>query len=159
MASTTAGTPHGRRRDSVTGVDAWLLTLISDSTNHRIGQALAAEDLSVGQWRVLDYLGFAGPCTMSRLSTATSINGATLTRLVDHLVNRALVYRQSDDQDRRRVLVHLSQRGRRKARQLQPRVLEAEAAATAELTSAEREDLARLLRRMAPEHSTTIHRV
>lgn len=142
----------------MTGVDTWLLTLIADSSNHRIGLALAPEELSVDQWRVLDYLLFDGPCTMSRLASATSINGATLTRLTDLLVTRALVYRMADEHDRRRVLVHLSDRGRKKARRARPRVLAAETEATAELTDDEREELRRLLRLMAPALSTRIHR-
>lgn len=146
----------GPRRGSVTGVDAWLLTLIADSTNDRISAALASDGVSVDQWRVLEYLAFDGPCTMSRLAAATSINGATLTRLTDQLVTRALVYRMADDHDRRRVLVHLSDRGRKKTRRIRPRVLEAEAEATAELTSEERDQLTRLLRRMAPTQAARI---
>lgn len=140
----------------MTGVDAWLLTLIADSTNQRIGQVLAADELTVDQWRVLDYLAFGGPCTMSRLATATSINGATLTRLTDLLITRALVYRVADDLDRRRVLVRLSDRGRRVVRRVRPKVLAAETEATAELTDGEREELRRLLQRMSPHLASTI---
>lgn len=142
----------------MTGVEAWLLTLITGNANQQISGALAAHDLSVGQWRALDYLTFDGPCTMSRLAAATGINGATLTRLIDQLVENALVYRAADDEDRRRVLVHLSGRGRRKVRQLRPKVLGAEAGLTERLTSDEVAELNRLLRRMAPEHSATIDR-
>lgn len=140
----------------MTGVDAWLLTLIADGTNQRISEALASKGLTVDQWRVLDYLAFSGPCTMSRLASATSINGATLTRLTDLLVTKALVYRMADDHDRRRVLVHLSDRGRRTVRGVRPKVLAAESKATAELTDGEREELGRLLRRMAPHLAATI---
>lgn len=139
-------------------VEAWLLTLITGKANQQISGALADHDLSVGQWRTLDYLSFDGPCTMSRLAAATGINGATLTRLVDQLVDSALVYRAADDEDRRRVLVHVSGRGRRKVRQLRPRVLDAEAGLTEQLTSDEVVEFNRLLRRMAPEHSATIDR-
>lgn len=151
-------TSRDARSGTVTGADAWLLTLITESTNEQIREALAPDELSVEQWRTLDYLAFSGPSTMSVLAVVTTVNGASLTRLVDHLVERALVYRDSDSQDRRRVLVHLSGRGRRKVRQLRPRVLEAEAAVTAGLTNEERRELTSLLRRMAPVHSATITR-
>lgn len=158
VATSSAGTSHSSRCISVTGVDAWLLTLIAKSTDGWIRDALAPEELSVDQWRVLDYLAFGGPCPMSGLASATTINGATLTRLVDHLVSRALVYRDADSTDRRRVLVHLSERGRRKVRELRPKVLKAEADATAKLSSDERRQLNSLLRRMAPQHSSMIER-
>lgn len=154
VASSTAR--RASRRTSVTGVDAWLLSLVANSTNQHIGEALSADELTIDQWRVLDYLAFDGPCTMSRLASATSINGATLTRLTDLLITRALVYRVADDLDRRRVLVQLSDRGRRTVRRARPKVLAAEAEATAELTDDEREGLRRLLQRIAPGIAATI---
>ncbi len=135
----------------MTGADAWLLSLICESTDARIGAVLAADEVSVEQWRALEYLAHGGPCTMSALGTVTTVSGASLTRLVDQLVERGLVYRDADANDRRRVLVHLSSRGRRKVRRLRPKVHEAEAEAMSGLTGDEREQLARLLRRMAPD--------
>lgn len=158
MASSTTRRARGAQRASVTGVDSWLLTLIADSATRRIAEALASAELTVDQWRVLDYLAFEGPCTMSRLAAATSINGATLTRLTDLLISRALVYRVADDVDRRRVLVQLADRGRRTVRRVRPRVLAAEEETTAELSAEEREQLVALLRRMAPAHAARIHR-
>ena len=102
------------------------------------------------QWSVLDYLDDVGPCTMTALAGATGTNGATLTRIVDRLVSRALVYRNADSGDRRRVLVHVSERGRETARELRPGIRAAEAQATAQLSAAERAELARLLQRVSP---------
>ncbi|WP_168211665.1 MarR family winged helix-turn-helix transcriptional regulator [Ruania zhangjianzhongii] len=117
---------------------------------HRdVAATLATEELSVDQWTVLDYLDDVGPCTMTALAGATGTNGATLTRIVDRLVSRALVYRNADSGDRRRVLVHVSERGREMTRDLRPRVRAAEQRATSELTEGERDELGRMLQRIS----------
>jgi len=131
-------------------VDARLLTLVAGRVNRAIGTVLAEEGLSVDQWSVLDYLHDAGPCTMTVLGAATGTSGATLTRVVDRLVSRALIYRNADSGDRRRVLVHLSERGRRTTGTLRPQIRAAEELTVADLNAAERDELARLLQRIAP---------
>lgn len=158
MVSSTTRRARGSQRASVTGVDTWLLTLVADGATQRVAEAVAPAELTVDQWRVLDYLAYDGPCTMSRLAAATNINGATLTRLTDHLISRALVYRVADELDRRRVLVRLADHGRRTVRRVRPRVLAAEADATAALAPEEREQLVALLRRVAPADAARIHR-
>ncbi len=49
---------------------------------------------------------------MAQLADAVLIPGPSLTRLVDKLVADNLVYRLVDENDRRRVLVYLTGRGR-----------------------------------------------
>ncbi|GGK60565.1 hypothetical protein GCM10011591_36060 [Nocardia camponoti] len=48
---------------------------------------------------------------MSQLGDSTLLTGATLTRLVDAMINDNLVLRKVDDEDRRRVLVYPTRRG------------------------------------------------
>ncbi len=148
------GTAAGRPAHSGGRVDIRLLTLVAGRVNRDIGTVLASDDLSVDQWSVLDYLEMSGPCTMTALANATGISGATLTRIIDRLVSRALVYRNADRGDRRRVHVHLSERGREAAQELRPRVRAAEDHATGSLTTEERGELARLLYRISPVSDT-----
>lgn len=131
------------------GVDARLLALVTARVHRDVAATVAAEQLSVDQWSVLDYLDEVGPCTMTALAGATGTNGATLTRIVDRLVSRALVYRNADSGDRRRVLVHVSERGRGMARELRPGVRAAERRAMCELTEGERDELGWMLRRIS----------
>lgn len=126
------------------GGEARLLTVVSGRVNRAIRSVLADEGLSVDEWSVLDHLTGAGPCPMSTLATATGTTAATLTRIVDRLVSRALIYRNADSGDRRRVLVHVSDRGRDVADGLRPGVRSAEERAVAELSAEERAGLARL---------------
>ena len=85
---------------------------------------------------------------MSVLADAVGSSSATLTRIVDRLVGRGLVYRTADDADRRRVLVQLSQRGADKVASLRPEVKRAEACLLADLTALERDQLTALLTRV-----------
>lgn len=58
-------------------------------------------------WQALRLLA-EGPKQMGQISSAIGRPGATATRVVDALVEKALVHRRSDPLDRRRVLVQLS---------------------------------------------------
>ena len=55
---------------------------------------------------------------MTELAEAAVLPAATLTRHVDRLVERALVIRRIDPDDRRRAVVALSGRGEQMARRL-----------------------------------------
>lgn len=139
-----------QRRGGAGWVDVRLLTLVAGSVKRQMDTALASEGFSAEQWRVLDYLDETAPCTMSTLAHATGTSGATLTRTVDRLVSRALVYRSADRGDRRRVLVHLSERGQKTTRRVRPLIVAAEERSAAQLSADERDELMRLLRLMSP---------
>ena len=56
--------------------------------------------------------------SMGDLGNAVLLNHPTLTKMVDRMVSDALVYRVQDPNDRRRVLMHLSDRGKVLAKRL-----------------------------------------
>ncbi len=116
--------------------------------SHRVEGILAEADLTLDTWRVLDSLTEAGPLSMSDLTTRTQITGPTLTRIVDRLTERALVYRNVDAADRRRVLVHAAERGRVLHRSLAPRIAGAERDGLAPLSEDETRTLRHLLERL-----------
>lgn len=88
----------------------------------RLDGALAGDGLTVDQWRVLEFLSVGEGASMSSIAARISVPGATLTKLVDRLVDAALVYRVVGEADRRRVLVHLADRGREVYERLRPEV-------------------------------------
>jgi len=69
------------------------------------------EDVSLDQWRALRCLSADEGRTMGELSERLQIPAASLTRIVDALVDRALVFRHGSAVDRRRVEVLLSDAG------------------------------------------------
>ncbi|PRX46593.1 DNA-binding MarR family transcriptional regulator [Prauserella shujinwangii] len=92
----------------------------------RVEQVLRSENVTFDQWLVLDALAAEGGLTMSELTARTLATGPTLTRVVDRLVTVAAAYREVDLDDRRRVRVHLSTRGRAQHARLAGRVAEVE---------------------------------
>jgi DNA-binding MarR family transcriptional regulator len=62
--------------------------------------------------RVLEALTAQDGQPMQRLADAVLMNPTTLTKTIDRMVAQALVYRAPDPEDRRRVLIFLSDHGR-----------------------------------------------
>jgi DNA-binding MarR family transcriptional regulator len=69
------------------------------------------ESVSLDQWRTLRALSASEGRTMGELSERLQIPAASATRIVDGLVDRALVFRHGSAVDRRRVEVLLSEAG------------------------------------------------
>lgn len=83
--------------------------------NRRLEQMLEAElkprSMSLHQYRVLEALTERNGLAMGDLATRLFVDGPTLTKIIDRMVESAQVYRAPDPHDRRRVLIFLSQRG------------------------------------------------
>ena len=78
-------------------------------------QAFAAHDLDTWEFDVLAALRRAGPpyrLSPSRLVAETLVTSGTMTNRVDRLVQRGLVERRPDPDDRRGVIVSLTAGGR-----------------------------------------------
>lgn len=111
-----------------------------------IGASLSGTGLAVPHWLILGALHRAHDgLTMTGLADVVGLPGATLTRSVDKLVDQALLHRTVDSLDRRRVLVHLTDRGRSNYRAITPRVNAAAEAQLCNLAAWEHEALAGLL--------------
>lgn len=91
--------------------------------------AVGGDGLTVDQWRVLDILADGEGHPMSEIAGTIVVPGPTLTKIVDKLVDAALVYRLVDDRDRRRVLAFLSDKGRSLHAVLAPKVADTETSA------------------------------
>ncbi|RJO79986.1 MarR family transcriptional regulator [Nocardia panacis] len=66
---------------------------------------------SVGRWHVLSAVADGAGRSMTQLTEATLLAGASLTRLIDGMISDNLVHRRVDEADRRRVLVFPTRRG------------------------------------------------
>jgi DNA-binding MarR family transcriptional regulator len=77
----------------------------------RLDEVLGPESLTVDQWRVIDLLSDGEGYAMSVIASHISVPGATLTKLIDRLIDSAMVYRRVGETDRRHVVVYLAERG------------------------------------------------
>jgi len=70
-------------------------------------------DLTAGQLKTLLLLFTNGPTKMSDIAAALGVSMATATGVIDRMVERGIVVRESDPHDRRIVLCRMSPEGER----------------------------------------------
>jgi DNA-binding MarR family transcriptional regulator len=111
LESFTSLPPNG---DVGEGFDEYLFYLITQVSNRRsrdFAPALEAIGLSMPEWRAMSVINRLGGCLMSELSEFTTVDRTTLTRTVDQMVASNLVCRSASAQDRRQVMVALTEHG------------------------------------------------
>lgn len=96
------------------------LTLIPaiHRATHRIGlylELLREHDLAQGEAHILAHLAQSGPATVGALHEALAHKRSTLTSILDRLVERGLVTRETGTKDRRTFVVTLTPKGKRVA--------------------------------------------
>ena len=124
------------------------LAVLADRERRR---AFAAHGLEVWEFDVLAALRRTGEpyaLTPGSLVRATLVTSATMTHRVDRLASEGLVVRGPDPDDRRGVLVRLTDLGRARVDAALQDLVAAEAGLLAGLSEAERGGLAALLRRL-----------
>lgn len=89
-----------------------LLTVTQRALARDLAGALEEEGATLDQWRILRALDTEEGRPMGELAACLEIASPTLTRLVDGLADSAHLYRTQSSQDRRKISVHLSDRGR-----------------------------------------------
>jgi DNA-binding MarR family transcriptional regulator len=128
-----------------------LLTVTQRRLARGLGAVLAEDDATLEGYRLLRSLAGAGGRSMGELVAALHLPAPTLTRLVDGAVDAALAYRLPDPEDGRKVVVHLSERGRDRLSRLEALVRAHESALATSLGSDRVTDLVRALTRFSDE--------
>jgi DNA-binding MarR family transcriptional regulator len=98
--------------------EALRLKRAEQALRRRLQPVLDEHEIGFEHWLVLAALREMPGIRMSDLADASVLPPATLTRHVDRLIERALVVRRIDAEDRRIALVALSSRGEGLAAQL-----------------------------------------
>jgi DNA-binding MarR family transcriptional regulator len=112
---------------------------------------LAEHDLSHGDWSVLNTLARKQPRSAGALAKIVDLSSGAMTNRLDRLEQAGLVRRMPDPDDRRGVLVELTQQGRRTFHAATGEGALNEAFIASALTKREKEELNALLRRMMLE--------
>ena len=123
---------------------------------NRVGFAMVASftetiephGLTIDMWRVLAALSNNGGQRQVDLSSLTSIDVSTMSRLVTRLVRTGLVTRSRSKTSNREVVVALSPKGRAQVASLIPIAKGLERTASGGLTAKEQAVVKRALRRM-----------
>ncbi len=69
------------------------------------------KELSKNQPHVIRIIGLSGEIMPSTIGLYTGMEKSTLTRMVDDLQKKGLVYRKNDPEDRRKVMISLTEKG------------------------------------------------
>ena len=102
--------------------------------------------LDIPEWRVLATLGFReGACTAQYICHCTRTHKSTISRAVTALMERQLIERVANEDDRREFALRMTRKGRVLYEDLIPRLLRKEREIMSCLTDAEQRDFARLL--------------
>lgn len=73
--------------------------------------AVKCKELSKNQPVVIKIIGIEGEIMPSTIGKYTGMEKSSLTRMVDDLEKKGIVYRKTDPEDRRKVLVSLTDKG------------------------------------------------
>ncbi len=117
--------------------------------------ALTKGELSLPQFWVMAWLEGHPSATMHELANAMSMKPSTATMLVDRLVRQKLIDRRRDGIDRRRVLVHLTAKGRRILEEIHTQKRKALQETFRPLTAEERQQYLDLIETLAKRLETT----
>jgi DNA-binding MarR family transcriptional regulator len=110
---------------------------------------LLPHQLSMFGWQMLWRIDNQGPMSQIELARATAQHPAGVCRTIDELAERGFVRRVDDPEDRRKMQVRLTRRGRSFLRDRKTQVVSAVLDALAPLSPKERLALRELLRKLA----------
>lgn len=89
-----------------------LFTVTTRHRDARLETILKPLGLSLPRHRALSVIATQEPCTMTELAELSVVDRTTLTRTVDQLVTAGLVARATPPEDRRQVVLTLTEEGR-----------------------------------------------
>jgi DNA-binding MarR family transcriptional regulator len=110
------------------------------------GEYQARYGLDIPEWRVLATLGFRNDaCSAQYISDCTRTHKSTISRAVTALMERQIVERVENAEDRREFRLRLTRKGRALYEELIPRLLRKEQDILSCLSASERRQFAALL--------------
>ncbi len=124
---------------------AFLVAQADRRLSGRLGVVLREADLPLEQWRVLEILSDGTGRTVSELADRALLNLSALSKMIDRMASRALIFRAPDPTDGRRVQVFISDHGLDLHRRLKPEVERCEASLQRQLGRKSSAELKRLL--------------
>lgn len=113
-----------------------------------VESCIAAENLGLSDFMVLEVLLHKGPLSISSIGQKVLLANASMTSAVDRLQERGLVVRQSSETDRRSRIVALTPEGRAFISALYARHVRDIEAVTSALSPREQDQLRSLLKKL-----------
>ena len=137
---------RGLRLDLFRFVPFRLNRLSAEVSNALSDEYQVRYGLDIPEWRVLATLGFrSDACSAQYISDCTRTHKSTISRAVTALMERQIVERVENAEDRREFRLRLTRKGRALYEELIPRLLLREQEILSCLSAQERKDFAALL--------------
>lgn len=139
----------GCKEGVVRALNAYInLMRASDSLAARLTAQLEGQGLTMGQFGILEALYHLGPMCQKTLGEKLLRSSGNITVIVDNLEKYGLVRRERQKEDRRKILIRLTQGGHAIIEKIMPAHAEAIAKQMSRLTPEEQEELRRLCRKL-----------
>jgi len=138
----------------------WLVMMKAHSSIATyVEQTIAAQNLCLSDFIVLEVLLHKGPLTMSVIAEKVSLANASMTSSIDRLEEREFVQRVESSTDRRSRIVDLTPTGRRFINGIFSQHVEDLERITSVLTPSEQDTLYRLLKKVGLTAKDEVQRV
>ena len=126
------------------------LSVLSNAVSGKIAKIYEQEfELSVWQWRIIAVLGEREGLTSTEVAQRTLMDKPTVSRAAASLIERGILERHIDRDDRRRAPMRLTDEGQAIYAAIMPRAVESERELLDALTADEAETLHHLLSRLS----------
>lgn len=135
---------------SLDGFLPYRLSVLSNAVSSKIAKIYEQEfELSVWQWRIIAVLGEREGLTSTEVAQRTFMDKPTVSRAAASLIERGILERSIDSDDRRRAPMRLTDEGKAIYAAVIPRAMESERELLNAISEDEAETLHRLLSRLS----------
>jgi len=144
---------HGHRSLDLEHFLPYRLSVLTNRISRGLADIYEARfGISVTEWRVIAVLGRYPELSANGVAERTAMDKVAVSRAVGRLLERGLIEREMHDSDRRRSVLQLSEAGYAVYDVVVPLALDYEREAYAALDAEEREQLDRLLGKLARKY-------
>jgi DNA-binding MarR family transcriptional regulator len=144
-------TPTAAVSDLETHIGFWL-RMVSNGVSQAFARRMVESGVTVAEWVVLRQMYGRAPCTPSALAAELGLTRGAISKLVDRLLAKHLLTRQGIKKDRRYQSLALTAAGSKLVPQLAALADRNDNDFFGHLTEPERQELKRLLRKLAGEN-------
>lgn len=127
------------------------LTRATDTINARLSMASSMQELTISQFGVLEALYHLGPQAQNILGEKILKSNSNMTTVIDNLEKRRLVHRERAKDDRRKIIVHLTDVGLNLIKDIFPKHVRAIEQQFSVLSAEEKQLLCDLLRKLGKQ--------
>lgn len=150
------GTKYNGNTNETNALNAFIVLMrAANSITSRLNPAFLKIHLTPTQFGILETLYHLGPLCQKDIAQKQLKTGGNITMAVDHLEKKQLVVRSREKEDRRRIAVGLTKKGRDYISKVLPEIVSRINAEMSVLTQDEQQELRRLCRKLGIGRTTS----